>query len=165
MKVEELSADGLAYRRTFVVPCDPLHAFKEFTSGQGGWWPHDHRRGPQPVLGIGFEPAVGGDWYERSIDGSRVRRGKVLVWDPPRRVVGEWPLMLGVDASIDEVGTSELDVRFNEHREGATRVDLEHRGMHFNTRPDFVRRMFFSPYGWDLVVDNFSAYLASEPWR
>lgn len=158
------AGERLDYRRTFVVRATPERAFEEYTAGRGGWWPHDHRRGPDPVIGIGFDPRVGGEWYERTADGTRVRRGEVLVWDPPHRVVGEWPLLFGADADPEELGTTEMELRFLPHGEGLTRVELEHRNMQNTTLPEPVRRMFFSPYGWDLVVHAFSAYLASEPW-
>jgi uncharacterized protein YndB with AHSA1/START domain len=157
--------DQLSYRRTVVVQATPEHAFEEFTQARGGWWPHDHKRGQLPVLGIGFEGGRGGEWYERAIDGSRVRRGDILVWEPPHRLVAEWPLLLGEEAKLEEIGTSQMEVRFSPHGEGTARLELEHRNMHHTTRRDLVQRFFFLPYGWDMVVDNFAAYLASEPWR
>jgi uncharacterized protein YndB with AHSA1/START domain len=153
----------LFYRRTFVVSATPERAFEEWTQARGGWWPHDHRRGKLPVLGIGFEPRVGGDWYERSIDGTRLRRGEVLAWEPPRRVVQGWPLLFG-DEDAAEIGITEIELRFTPHGRDNTRVELEHRNMDRTTRLDDVKRLMFSPYGWDLVVHAFSAFLASEPW-
>jgi uncharacterized protein YndB with AHSA1/START domain len=157
-------ADELAYKRTFVVKGSPELAFNEFTNGQGGWWPHDHRRGKLDVLGVVFEPRVGGSWSDRVVDGSRVPRGKVLVWDPPRRVVVDWPFAADQAAGTQLEAASELDVYFYEHGSDTTRVDLEHRGMHHTHALDLVKEKFFSPYGWDLVVANFTAYLASYPW-
>ena len=39
-----------------------------------------------------LEGRVGGGWYELGEDGSRCEWGKVLVWDPPRRVVITWQI-------------------------------------------------------------------------
>jgi uncharacterized protein YndB with AHSA1/START domain len=158
-----LPIERLSYKRTFFVPVSAQRAFSEFTNPQGGWWPHDHQRGPEPVLGIGVEAKVGGEWYERTFSGARVRRGTVLVWEPPRRLVLSWPLNLGQNVDMKALGESELEIQFIPYREEVTWVDLEHRDM--QRTPDIKKlRPFFSPYGYDLLVYNFYAYLASEPW-
>ncbi|HEY0941478.1 MAG TPA: SRPBCC domain-containing protein [Steroidobacter sp.] len=154
----------LNYKRTFVVAASPSRAFEEFVNGKGGWWPHDHRRGADGVLGVGFEPRVGGEWYERVQGGGRVHRGTVLAFDAPNRLLASWPLIFSPDADRQAIGESQLEVRFMPHVGGSTLVDLEHRDMHRTTNVELVRRAFFSPYGWDLVVSAYTAYLASEPW-
>jgi uncharacterized protein YndB with AHSA1/START domain len=155
-----MTSTEISYRRPFVVRATPERAFEEYTAARGGWWPHDHQLGELPVLGIGFDPRVGGEWYERAIDGSRVKRGEIVVWEPPHRLVVTWPL-----GDPDVVGSTEFELRFVAHGEGTTRVELEHRHLERTTMLDLVVTNLFSAYGWDLVVHNFSAYLASEPWR
>jgi len=159
-----MTTPELSYRRPFIVRATPERAFEEYTAGRGGWWPHDHQLGKLPVLGIGFDPRVGGEWYERAIDGSRVKRGDVLVWEPPHRVVVTWPLVDPAAPGAAEIGSTEFELRFLPHGEGTTRVELEHRHLERTSRADLVMGAVFSPYGWDLVVHNFTAYLASEPW-
>lgn len=154
----------LRYRRTFVVAATVERAFEEFTKGKGGWWPHDHRRGDRGVLGVGFEPRVGGEWYEHVLGGERISRGRILTWEPPARLVVSWPLIFAPDADVGAIGESEMEVNFRPHGKAQTLVDLEHRDMQRSTHPEIVRAAFFSPYGWDLVVSAYSGFLASEPW-
>lgn len=156
------STGEISYRRTFVVPVDADQAFKELTTAEGAWWPRDHNLGALPTLGIGFDPEVGGEWYETSIDGTRIHRGTVLAWDPPRRVVVDWPLYFSPPE--DGARSSEWEVRFHDHPGGGTRVELEHRGMHRSDDVEFVSDKFFSRYGWDMVVRNYAGFLASGPW-
>jgi len=150
----------LHYRRTFVVQASVEHAFEEFTRPIGGWWPRDHSHRDDQVL-VGFEGKVGGKWFDLCFDGMKIDRGTILAWEPPHRLMLAWPLTVDPDSGLE---TSELEVCFVPHLPGSARVDLEHRNMQRADDVDIVKRAFFAPYGWDLLVYNFQAYLASEPW-
>ena len=83
-----------------------------------------HRK--SPLEGRVVEPRAGGRWYELGEDGSECDWGKVLVWEPPARVVFAWQLTADWKYNSDFV--TEVEVRFIP--EGwATRVELEHRNL------------------------------------
>ena len=75
---------------TVAAPQDK--AFSVFTAGINRWWPRDsphRRRGAREAV---LEPREGGRWYERDVDGSECEWGKVLVWEPPSRLVLAWQI-------------------------------------------------------------------------
>lgn len=74
-----------------------------------------------------LEPWVGGDVYDRGVDGSTCRWARVLVHEPPRRLVLAW--LIGTDWSVgDDPGrASEVDVTFSAVDPGRTAVLLVHR--------------------------------------
>lgn len=96
-------------------------AFRLFTEGIGEWWPSDRGYsfgGGRPTA-LHLEPAAGGRFYERYTDGEEFDVGRVLVCEPPRRIVFTW------QGRWSE--PTEVEVRFSPEGTG-TRVDLEHRG-------------------------------------
>ena len=110
-------------RRAITVECSVEQAFVTFTDGIGTWWPLDTHsigameRGSVPV-GVAIEPRVGGVIAEQGADGSSSSWGRVLVWEPPHRLVLEW--------QPGSKYATEVEVRFTPDGD-ATRVDLEHR--------------------------------------
>ena len=106
-----------------------------------------------------IEPRVGGRWYERGEDGSECQWGKVLVWDPPRRVVLSWQL----DANfqyVPEIET-EVEIRFTPEGTEATRVDLEHRHLErFGEQGESLRGKVDSKEGWGKLLEIYAAAAA-----
>jgi uncharacterized protein YndB with AHSA1/START domain len=88
--------------------------------------PREHNLLEVPIAETVLEPQVGGDVYDRGVDGSTCRWARVLAHDPPRRLVLAW--LLGPDWQVDDDPdrASEVEVTFTP--EGAdTRVVLVHR--------------------------------------
>jgi uncharacterized protein YndB with AHSA1/START domain len=139
---------GVAVRQSVVVNAAPERAFEVFTARMASWWPlATHALGPQPVVDAVVEPRAGGRWYERSADGSECDWGRVLAWEPPHRVVLSWEL--NADYAPDPTIRTEVEVRFIADREGATRVELEHRRLEaYGARTDEMRGSFGSEGGW-----------------
>jgi uncharacterized protein YndB with AHSA1/START domain len=113
------------------VPCDPDTAFALFTSDIGRWWKrgtrywNDAERGQE----LRFEPGPGGrltEVHDRDT-GAGFEIGRVLAWEPGRRLVFTW--------RQDDWGpgeSTEVEVRFEawpvEGGGAGTRVTVEHRG-------------------------------------
>ena len=57
-----------------------------------------------------IEPKADGRWYELGLDGVECEVGKVLVWDPPGRLVLGWQLR--DDWTFDPELITEVDIRF-----------------------------------------------------
>jgi uncharacterized protein YndB with AHSA1/START domain len=112
-------------RKSVRVNAGQAHAFEVFTSGLGRWWPGQASIGKPPRKTSILETRPGGRWYEVSEDGSEANVGKVLVWEPPHRLVVSWDINSNwkPDASV----SSEVEVRFVADGPKATIVELEHR--------------------------------------
>jgi uncharacterized protein YndB with AHSA1/START domain len=102
-------------------------AFRFFTEEIDAWWNPDHHIIEAPLSHMVFEPFVGGNVYDVGTDGSRCRWSRVLVYDPPRRVVFSWDISSRWQIETDPARCSEVEVSFTEHGPDRTRVVLEHR--------------------------------------
>src|ERR671923_224894 len=120
------------------------------------------RGGPRPVGEIARDlpvsrPAVSqhlrvlkdaGLVTERRTGGEEHGWGRMLVWEPPRRVAFEWHIT-GVP--------TEVEVRFTPAGQG-TRVDLEHRG--FERVENGAERRDSYSSGWVTVLGRYAAAAA-----
>jgi uncharacterized protein YndB with AHSA1/START domain len=140
-------------RLGITVNASPETAFRVFTEGMGDWWPLDvHSIGveedgsgaPETVIVEGLE---GGRVYERMSDGSEADWGRVLAWEPPRRLVLEWK------PNRSASPPTELEVTFEPTGSG-TEVTLEHRGWErLGARAEEARAGYTR--GWPSVLDLF----------
>lgn len=155
----EMKIKPAPVRRSVTVKADQARAFQVFTDGFGGWWPKSHHIGKSAMTAGVIEPRVGGRWYEVCEDGSQCDWGKVLVWDPPTRLVLAWQLT--AQFQYDPNFLTEVEVRFT--AEGATtRVDLEHRNLErFGPDAEKMRTSIDSPTGWPDILRQY-AEAASE---
>ena len=81
-----------AVRRQIVVEASPARAFAAFTEQLDAWWPRTHKIGKAPMKRAVMETKAGGRWFEIDDDGSECNWGKVLAWEPPRRLVLAWQI-------------------------------------------------------------------------
>ncbi len=129
------------------VAAAPERAFEVFTTGTTRWWNPRHSIGSSPLKDVVIEPRVGGRFFERGADNSECDWGKVLVWEPPSRVVLAW--QLNGDWKFDPALITEVEVRFAADGEGFTRVSLEHRKLEaLGDKAEAVRAAVDSPEGW-----------------
>jgi uncharacterized protein YndB with AHSA1/START domain len=105
------------------------HAFRVFTEGIQTWWNPDHHLLDAPIESMTFEPRVGGEIIDRYADGRECRWGRVLAYDPPRRVVFSWDIRLDWQVETDPDRTSEIEVTFAADGPSSTHVVLTHRGL------------------------------------
>jgi uncharacterized protein YndB with AHSA1/START domain len=149
-----------AVRKTVVVNVPQANAFAVFTERLGEWWPlQSHHIGAQPAQTAVIEPRPGGRWFERASDGSECDWGRVLVWEPPHRIVLSWEI--SGDWKHDPNLKTEVEVRFVAEGKNRTRVELEHRGLDaYGARRDEMRGIFDSDTGWKGLLDAFAARAA-----
>jgi len=114
--------------RTRVIVDAPIErAFAVFTEGIGSWFPPEYNLLAVPLAERVFEPRVGGRVYDRGVDGSQCHWGRVLAYEPPRRVVISWDIGAQWQIETDLAKTSEVEVLFTSETPNRTRVELEHR--------------------------------------
>lgn len=146
-------------RRSVTVRASPARAFEAFVGNIGRWWPRSHAIGGKPLADVVVEPKGGGRWYEVSDDGSTCEWGKVLVFDPPGRLVLAW--QIDADWKYDPELVTEVEVRFIADGEG-TRVELEHRNIErFGAKAPVVAEMIGSDGGWPLILGLYAESAAA----
>ncbi len=129
-------------------------AFELFTRDIGTWWPVETHRARGDVVAVVFEGRPGGSIYERCHDGVTAEWGRVLSWEPPRRVVFTW------QPDPARSAATEVEVRFSAEGETTTLVELEHRG--WERLGDLAARQRESYLnGWPGVMRRFA--LAAGP--
>jgi uncharacterized protein YndB with AHSA1/START domain len=116
-------------RRSVVVSTGVERAFALFTNSFDAIKPRDHNLLAVPIAETIFEPRVGGHVYDLGTDGSRCEWARVLVFEPPHRVVFSWDIGPTWQLESDPSRTSEVEVQFIAEAEDRTRVELEHRNL------------------------------------
>ncbi|MBF6210729.1 SRPBCC family protein [Nocardia puris] len=144
-------------RRSTGVALPLEKAFAFFTESFGSWWPSDYHIGAAEVAEAILEPRAGGRWYERGVDGSECDWGRVLVWEPPHRLVVTWQINGQWRYDPDPERASEVEVRFTADGPDRTTVELEHR--HLDRLVDgraMHDRVSAEPGGWGTLLGIFA---------
>jgi uncharacterized protein YndB with AHSA1/START domain len=142
-------------RKNIVVEASQAHVFKVFTDGMDSWWPREHHIGASPLKKAILEPKAGGRWYSTCEDGSEIETGKVVVWEPPKRVVLSWQIT--AEWKYDPNFITEVEVTFTAEGPKKTRVDLEHRNLsRYGVSAEPTRAMLDSPGGWGKTLTAFA---------
>lgn len=116
------------------IAAPPPRVFEAFTAEIGQWWqphtlfPFTERRDGR----LAIDPRLGGRVTETYPDGDEFTIGRVLVWEPPTRLVLSWRA-----ATFPPGQETSVHVRF-EDMDGSTRVVVEH-------------------YGWDTLPQQHAA--------
>ena len=150
-------------RRNVVVEAPIERAFALFTERFGDFKPREHNLLAVPIAETVFEPRVGGHIYDRGVDGSVCKWARILVYEPPNRVVFSWDISPTWQLEADPSKTSEVEVRFTAESDQTTRVELEHRhldrhGPGWQSLADGVD----GDAGWPLYVDRYR-HLVDHP--
>ncbi len=137
-------------------------AFAFFTEEIGRWWNPDHHIIEAELEEMVFEPRVGGNIYDRGIDGSECRWSRVLAYEPPERVVFSWDINAQWKLETDPAKTSEVEVRFLAESVDSTRVELEHRHLERHGEGwESIHGAVGSPGGWPAGIELYAEALAS----
>lgn len=133
-------------------------AFTVFTDELGRWWPPEYTwSGPDALAGIGMERGAGGLCYEHGPHGFRCDWGRVLVWDPPRRLVFLWQVGPHREPVPDPERAGEVEIRFHAEGPARTRVEVEHREFdRYGPEGAEYAVALDAPEGWPYLLKRFA---------
>ena len=155
-------ATGTAVQSEIVVDAPIERAFAVFTEGIGSWFPSEYNLLEVDIAERVFEPRVGGEVYDRGVDGSECHWGRVLAYDPPNRVVFSWDIDPRWQIESDPEKTSEVEVRFSSEAPDRTRVELEHRTLERHGDGwENTRDALTGEGGWEWCLQVFATHLAA----
>jgi uncharacterized protein YndB with AHSA1/START domain len=145
---------------TVSVPVD--HAFRVFTDSIHTWWPTQYHIGQADMDRAILEPREGGRWYEKGVDGSECDWGRVLAWEPPRRLVVTWQINGQWQFDPDPEHASEIEVRFTPDGPEQTTVELEHRHLERLVDGRALREGIQGGGGWSALLELFAKAAANQ---
>jgi uncharacterized protein YndB with AHSA1/START domain len=144
-------------QRTIEVAVEPADAFEMFTE-IGEWWrPGPHAFvDPARAVGVRIEGGIGGRWVELwdPATGSGYERGRILAWEPPRRLLLDYR-----HPELPADPLTEIEVRFDASSVG-TKVTLEHRG--WDRLPPRVVARYVSSRIWSGLIRWYAEYVAAH---
>jgi len=142
-------------RKELTIKVSQARAFRTFTELMDQWWPRSHHIGKAELKKAVLEPRQGGRWYEIGVDGSECNWGRVLVWDPPARLILAW--QINADWQYDPNLVTEVEVNFAEQGPNLTRFTLEHRDIEkFGVKAQEMWKAFDSDGGWTGLLNAFA---------
>ena len=155
-------AEATSVRHEVVVNAPIERAFSVFTEDFGSFKPREHNLLTVEIAETVFEPRAGGRLYDRGVDGSKCNWARVLVYEPPDRVVISWDINPQWQIETDLEKTSEVDIRFIAEAPERTRVELEHRNLDRHLDGwEAVRGGVDSDGGWPLYLSRFAERVAA----
>lgn len=138
-----------AIRKTITVNAPIARAFDVFASRMGSWWHKEHSIAKGTTqMDVIIEPRAGGRWYEKGADGSEHPWGRVLAFEPPRRLLLAWQLTR--DFAYDPNFETTVEVAFEE-QDGGTLVTFEHRDLE-RMGGDAVEMLEGMDGGWAMLL-------------
>lgn len=155
--------DADVVHQVVVVGAPIERAFMVFTARFGDFKPPEHNLLGAPIAETVFEPRVGGNIVDRAADGTECRWARILVYEPPGRVVFSWDISPRWQIEADPDHTSEVEVRFFAEAPDRTRVELVHR--HIDRHgPDWpaVLDGVDGDEGWPLYLARYAALFTKD---
>jgi len=150
-------------RSSVVVEAPIDRAFKAFTEHFDRVKPREHNMLRVDVAESVLEPQVGGHLYDRGVDGSECRWGRVLAHEPPHRLVFSWDISPHWQIETDRDRSSEVEMRFIAESPERTRVELEHRYLDRHGEGwDGLREGVSADDGWPLYLQRYASLLHRE---
>jgi uncharacterized protein YndB with AHSA1/START domain len=150
-------AEQTAIRNEVVVEAPVERAFKVFTEDFDRIKPREHNLLGVDIEETVFERRAGGRIYDRGVDGSECQWARVLVFEPPDRVVFAWDISPQWQVESDPAKASEVEVSFIAETPERTRVVLEHRNLDRHGEGwEGMREGVGGEGGWPLYLERFA---------
>jgi uncharacterized protein YndB with AHSA1/START domain len=142
--------------KSVTVKASPARAFEVFTKHHDTWWPRTHHIGKASMTRSTVECLAGGRCYSSHEDGSERDWGRVLVFEPPTRLVLAWMITHEWGYNPDITKASEVEVLFTGLEDGMTRVELTHRNFE-RMGPGALEMRTAVAGGWLKIMELFAA--------
>lgn len=153
-----MTQTAVTVRRHVVVDAPIDRAFFVFTERFGDFKPPEHNLLGAPIAETVFEGRVGGHIVDRAVDGTECRWARILVYEPPVRVVFSWDISPEWSIVTSPEMTSEVEVRFLPETAQRTRVELEHRYLErHGPEWEAVAEGVDGDEGWPLYLARYAA--------
>ena len=153
----------LPVRKSIIVNASVEDAFDVFTSEVDTWWPRTHHIGKSPMQRVVIEGRAGGRCYTEQVDGTDADWGRVLEWQPPRRLLFAWQITHDWGYQPDLSKSSEVEVTFEAMAGERTRVELEHRFFErHGVGGESMRASVDAPNGWTMILTLFAERVSSR---
>ena len=150
-------------KSSIIVNAPIERAFRVFTEDFGAFKPASHNLLGVAIAETVFEPHAGGRVYDRGTDGSECQWARVLVYEPPERVVISWDISPQWQIETDLEKTSEVEVRFIAETDKRTRVELEHRHLdRHGPGWESVRDGIAHDAGWTLYLARYADVVSGD---
>jgi len=150
-----------AVRKELMINASQPRAFQAFTEQLDLWWPRSHHIGKSELKRAVLETKEGGRWYEIDVDGEECDWGRVLVWNPPHKLVLAWQIT--AEWQYDPNFLTEVEANFIEQGPNLTRFTLEHRDIErFGIKAHEIWSTFDSEGGWMGILKSFAAFAETE---
>lgn len=151
-----VETDG-SVRHERVIDLPQQEAFALFTD-LDRFKPREHNMLAVPIEQTVMEQHPGGAIYDRGVDGTTCRWGRVVTFEPPDRLVFMWDIGPDWRVTSDLERASEVDVTFTPNGDQRTRVTLVHRHIdRHGTGWESLRAGLDAPDGWPIYLDRYTA--------
>jgi len=125
--------------------------------------PREHNMLAVPIAETVLEQHPGGDLYDRGVDGTICRWGRVLTFDPPHTIAFSWDIGPDWQVTADLARVSEVEITFAGEGESRTRVTLVHRHIERHGGGwESLRAGLDAPDGWPLYLGRYQALSRGE---
>ncbi|UYM07302.1 SRPBCC family protein [Solicola gregarius] len=157
------TTDSTAVRLDIEVDVPRKRAFQVFTEQFDRIKPREHNLLAVDIAETVFETRVGGQVYDRGVDGSECRWADVLAYEPPQRFVIGWLISPQWQLETDPGRRSEVEVNFTEIAPSRTRVDLVHRHLERHGAGwESAHSALESGGGWPLYLQRYLDVVTEE---
>lgn len=151
-----VQSDG-TIRHEVVVDLPPEEAFWRFADFDK-IKPRAHNMLAVPIAETFLEQRSGGDLYDRGVDGTICRWGRVLIFDPPHTIAFSWDIGSDWQVTADPGRASEVEITFTGEGNARTRVTLVHRHLDRHGHGwQSLQTGLDAPDGWPLYLSRYHA--------
>lgn len=141
---------------TVAAPTD--HAFFVFTQQISIWWPRKYTWSRDSLKDIRIQPFEEGHCTETGPNDFQCDWGRVLIWEPPSRLVLAWQINPKRAPEPDPARASEVEIRFIAESPEATRLELEHRKLfHHGPGAAEYRALLNGEAGWSYILNCYES--------